>query len=247
MLLVPVTADFIKRSIMLEDQKNSLLFASLCLLVPALTVYYGQALSTTAVGLRLWNWSNILWLLPLIPFTVLQTKAGLPSIIGSQATTLSVYKQVLIFGIAFGLADVLMIKALMHPEPYTSLPPFLQPFPYSIFLYCSGALEIELWYRMIPITLLLLIGKKWVPQKWQAQFFMLVAILTALREPLEQWPDGEWWFIVYAFTSGFAMNFLQAWYYKKAGFLASLFLRLGHYLVWHILLGIYVEQFELIR
>lgn len=244
---LPATADYNKLATMLEDQKKSLLFASLLLLIPALTVYYGQTLSSTAAGLRLWNWSNILWLLPLIPFTALQSKAGLPPIISNQAPTLSVYKQVLIFGIAFGLADLLIIKAIMHPEPYTSLPPFLQPFPYSIFLYCSGALEIELWYRMIPITLLLLIGKQWVPQKWQAQFFMLVAVLTALREPLEQWPDGDWWFIVYAFSSGFAMNFLQAWYYKKAGFLASLLLRLGHYLVWHIMLGIYVEQFELIH
>ncbi len=232
---------------MLEDNKKSLLIASLLLLIPAMTIYYGKALSQTATGLRLWDWSNLLWLLPLIPLTALQSKAGLPTIASADQHARRMYQKVLLWGMAFGIADVLVIKFLLHPQPYTSLPPFLQPFPYSIFLYCSGALEIELWYRMIPLTILLLVGKKWIAPKWQNQFFLLVAILTALREPLEQWPDGDWWFIVYAFSTGFAMNFLQAWYYKKAGFLASLILRLGHYCIWHILLGIYVEQFELIR
>jgi hypothetical protein len=232
---------------MLEENKKNLLIASLLLLIPALTIYYGQALSETENGLRLWNWSNLLWLLPLIPLTAVQSNAGLPAIADTHPNILRMYTTVLLLGIAFGLADVLIIKVLMHPQPYTSLPPFLQPFPYSIFLYCSGALEIELWYRMIPMTLLLFLGNKWIAQKWQHHFFILVAVLTALREPLEQWPSGDWWFLVYAFTTGFAMNFLQAWYYKKAGFLASLLLRLGHYLIWHILLGIYVEQFELIR
>lgn len=232
---------------MMEDNKKSLLIASFLLLIPALTIYYGQTLSQTANGLRLWDWSNLLWLLPLIPLAALQSKAGLPAIANADQQSRKMYQQVLLWGIAFGIADVLIIKCLLHPQPYTSLPPFLQPFPYSIFLYCSGALEIEIWYRMIPLTILLLIGKKWIAPTWQNQFFIVVAVVSALREPLEQWPEGDWWFVVYAFTTGFAMNFLQAWYYKKAGFLASLILRLGHYLMWHILLGIYVEQFELLR
>lgn len=232
---------------MLVNKNKLLLSAVLLLLIPALTIFYGQALSEKTTGLRLWYWDNLLWLLPLIPMTVLQTKAGLPDIISTKQTAFATYKLVCFIGICFGLADLLLIKVIMHPEPYTSLPPFLQPFPYSIFLYVSGALEIEIWYRMVPLTLLLLAGKKWIAPNKQNVYFLVIATLTALREPLEQWPDGDWWFIVYAFASGFAMNFLQAWYYKKAGFLASLLLRLGHYLVWHILLGIYVEQFELIR
>ena len=75
-------------------------------------------------------------------------------------------------------------------------------------------------------------------------FFLFGVIVTSLREPLEQLPNGATWFVIYAFLSGFLMNFLQAIWYKKAGFLASLSLRLGHYLFWHILLGIYVQYFE---
>jgi hypothetical protein len=42
------------------------------------------------------------------------------------------------------------------------------------------------------------------------------------------------------------MNFLQAIHYRKAAFLATLSLRLGHYLLWHVLLGVYVENVELL-
>jgi hypothetical protein len=41
------------------------------------------------------------------------------------------------------------------------------------------------------------------------------------------------------------MNLLQAYRLRKAGFGAAWMLRLGHYLVWHIALGLYVEMVEL--
>ena len=71
--------------------------------------------------------------------------------------------------------------------------------------------------------------------------------MTSLREPLEQLPTGEYWYITYALLSGFIMNYLQGIYYKNAGFIATLNLRLGHYLFWHILLGFYVQYFELLK
>jgi hypothetical protein len=41
------------------------------------------------------------------------------------------------------------------------------------------------------------------------------------------------------------MNLWQAYQYKKAGFLGALMIRYGHYLIWHILLGVYIEFFVL--
>ena len=148
-------------------------------------------------------------------------------------------------GAIFGILDIIVIKIIMHPEPYTELPPFLQPFPYSLFLYFSGAFEIEIFYRLIPLTLILLLGKWYANGKYINAFFWTAAVLTSLREPIEQLPSGGTLLIIYSLLTGFLMNFLQAVYYRKAGFLASLTLRLGHYLFWHILLGIYVEYFEL--
>lgn len=80
-------------------------------------------------------------------------------------------------------------------------------------------------------------------ERYSNQAFWIIAILTSLREPLEQWPSGPSWFVVYSLVTGFAMNFLQAWYCRKEGFLASLSVRWGHYLIWHILNGMVIEYF----
>ncbi|MEN9386163.1 MAG: hypothetical protein RLZZ185_904, partial [Bacteroidota bacterium] len=109
----------------------------------------------------------------------------------------------------------------------------------------SGALEVEVFYRLIPMTLLLLLGNKIANGKYYDRFMWSAIILTALREPLEQFPTGQIAYIFYAFLTGLCMNAMQAYYFKKAGFLASLSMRLGHYLFWHILLGVYVQYFEL--
>lgn len=148
-------------------------------------------------------------------------------------------------GACFGILDIIVIKVMMHPEPYTELPPFLQPFPYSLFLFFSGAFEIEVFYRLIPLTLIVLFGKWFARGKYVQAFFWAGAVLTSLREPLEQLPGGGMLLIVYSLLTGFLMNLAQAIYFHNAGFLSTLSLRLGHYLFWHILLGIFVEYFEL--
>jgi hypothetical protein len=172
-------------------------------------------------------------------------KAGLPNFLQPGISNKSRFLLPAIIGVVFGVLDIIVIKVMMHPEPYTTMPPFLQPFPYSLFLYVSGAFEVEVFYRLVPLTLILLLGKWYKNGRHYTAFFWIGAVLTAVREPLEQLPEGNVGLILYSLATGFAMNFLQAICYRKAGFLASLSVRLGHYLFWHILLGIYVEYFEL--
>lgn len=227
-------------------RKPSMLLFMALLVVPCIAIPLGQQLALTHNNIRVWHWVNFLWLLPAIPFVWWQSAAGLPNLWQPDISNRLRIALPLLAGTVFGLLDVLIIKFILHPEPYTDLPPFLQPFPYSIFLYSSGALEIEIWYRLIPITLMMLAVQRWVPVKHHGKAFLAIAIITALREPIEQWPSGAWWFVAYAFVSGFAMNFLQAVFLGRAGFIASLMVRLGHYLWWHILLGVYVQAVELV-
>jgi hypothetical protein len=208
-------------------------------------LWYGQAIQDNHSFLRVWSYQNILLLLLGIPFLFLQTKANLPNFLDESIPNTQRFRHPLLLGALFGLLDILVIKVLLHPEPYTELPPFLQPFPYALFLYFSGAFEVEVFYRLIPITLILLLGQWWSAGKYKAIFLWTAIVLTAIREPLEQMPSGEVWFIAYALLTGFLMNLLQAIYYTRAGFLASLSIRLGHYLFWHILLGLYVQFIEL--
>jgi hypothetical protein len=216
-----------------------------CLLISVVGLVYGNTIKYNYSFLRVWEYQNILFLLLGIPFLFLQTKANIPNFLETNISNKQRFLTPVFIGAAFGILDFVIIKMIMHPEPYTELPPFLQPFPYSVFLYFSGAFEIEVFYRLIPLTLFLLTGKWIAKGKYFNVFFCTGAVLTSLREPLEQLPDGPVLFMVYSVLTGFIMNYLQAIHFKKSGFLASLTVRLGHYLFWHILLGVYVQYYEL--
>lgn len=225
--------------------KKSLLTYALFLAVCVLGILWGNYLATPYPFLRVWNWELILLMLVGFPFLFLQKQTGIPEFWEDNIPNKTRIWIPALIGIGFGILDVVIIKGFLHPEPYTELPPFLQPFPYSIFLYFSGAFEVEVFYRLIPIVLGLYIVSKIKNGRFQNRAFWFIAILTSLREPLEQIPSGSTWFIAYALASGFAMNLIQAIHFKKSGFLSNLSLRLGHYLIWHIALGIYVEFLEL--
>lgn len=228
-----------------KETKENLAAYGALMLMATIGLVYGHAIKTEGSYLRVWDVQNLLLLLLGIPFLFVQAKAGLPDFLDNNSTGKQRFLIPALLGAGFGLLDVLVIKVLQHPQPYTELPPFLQPFPYSLFLYTSGAFEIEVFYRLIPLTLILLLGKWFAKGKYFRAFFWAAIVLTSLREPLEQLPDDGMLFILYSLLTGFLMNFLQAWVYTRSGFLASLTLRLGHYLLWHILLGIYVQYFEL--
>lgn len=218
--------------------------AAIVMAIIIITIIYGGVLEQPGIMVRKWEWNNLLLMLPILPLLFLQQKASLP---GLNTINDKSYGWISTFGVGilFGLLDVIIIKFILHPEPYQELPPFLQPFPYSTFLYTAGALEIELYYRMIPLTLFLLIDALVFKGRMRTVFIVSLAVITSCIEPLQQFPEGALWFIIYATVSGVAMNAWQFRSYLKYGFAASLAVRLGHYLIWHILLGIYVEFIEL--
>lgn len=229
-----------------KEINSNLIIYSVFILIAVIGIIYGNAIKSNFSFLRVWEYQNILILLLGIPFLFLQTKANLPNFLEANISNKQRFLSPALIGAAFGILDVIVIKIVLHPEPYPELPPFLQPFPYSLLLYFSGAFEIEVFYRLIPLTLILLLGKWYANGKYFNAFFWTGVVLISLREPLEQLPDGEILFIIYSLLTGFIMNCLQAIHYKKSGFLASLAVRLGHYLFWHILLGIYVQYYELL-
>lgn len=225
--------------------KKSILIYFSFIIVASIGIIYGRSLNYP--DLRLWEFENILLVSIGIPFLFLLPKANLKFIGGDQLT---VKQEIFIpacIGIIFGLLDLLVIEFILPHARHTSLPPYTQPFPYSVFLYFSGALEIELFYRLIPIAVVLFIFNKFKEGKYYNQAFFVIAILTSLREPLEQMPGGPGWFIVYSLITGFAMNYLQAYFFKKQSFISSLSIRLGHYLIWHILNGVFIEYYLLYK
>lgn len=225
-------------------KKQDIILTTCFFLFITVTIIYGQALERQGTQVRLWNWTNLLIMLPLIPLAFMQKKAGLPPYSGDKGIGAALKIPVLA-GIFFGLLDVLVIKVFLHPEPYTTLPPFLQPFPYSIFLYTSGALDIELYYRLLPCTLFLLASPYVGKDRYRKGMIIFLAVVTSLIEPIMQIPTGSIWLIMYSFITGLAMNGIQFYFLIRSGFMAQLSVRLGHYLIWHILLGMYVQFIEL--
>ena len=229
------------------DNKRSpelIALLSVLFLWPCITILYGAAIKEDYGFIRQWEWTNLLWISLAIPFLLLQEKAGLPAWNGRGIPAKRKWLVPAAVGLGFAILDVLVIKLIMHPEAYETLPPFLQPFPYSLFLYPSGALDIEIYYRLIPLTLVALAGMRWFSWETGQKILWLAVVLTSLREPLEQWPSGPVWLVAYSLLSGFAMNLFQGFCLVRYGFLGALAVRIGHYLLWHIGLGIYVQFVE---
>ena len=223
--------------------KKSLIIFISFIIFASIGIIYGRSLNYP--DLRLWEFENILLISIGIPFLFILPKANLKFIDRNKLTAKQEIFIPTCIGIIFGLLDLLVIEFILPHARHTSLPPYTQPFPYSIFLYFSGALEIELFYRLIPIAIILFAFNKFKEGKYFNQAFFVVAILTSIREPLEQMPGGPGWFIVYSLITGFAMNYLQAYFFKTQSFISSLSIRLGHYLIWHVLNGIVIQYMVL--
>lgn len=225
-----------------KQQKESLKVYALIFLVCLITWLWGILFLQNKPEYRIFGLSGILLVLSgfaLVPF---QKAAGFPDLLDREVAGRKRFVEPFFIGIAFAIADVIVFKLILHPEPYTSLPPFLQPFPYSLLLFFSGAVYCEVLYRLLPLTLILILISLITRGKGAGRYFWILAVLTSLWEPLEQTGNALPWVMGYTFISGFLFNFLQAVYYRKAGFLSSLSVRQGHYFLWHILLGIYVQH-----
>lgn len=221
--------------------KRTILTYLLFTAIAVIGIFYGKQIQHAHQGLRIWNFENIGLILIGLPFALLMPTAGLPNF---TPAPLFSKKQILIpmmMGVFFGILDVIAIEWILPHPPHSTLPPYTQPFPYSLFLYFSGAFEIEVFYRLVPLTILLLFFHRYKKGKYHEAAFYTGAVLTSLREPLEQWPQGPVWFVLYALTTGVAMNFIQALLFRREGFISALSVRLGHYLIWHIANGLMIE------
>jgi hypothetical protein len=239
-------ANHAQSGILWQLSRRDIYFLTGMALLVIATILFGAMMEASGFQIRRWYWNNAWILLALLACAGLQQRIGLPPVAGSTPPAIAHWKA-LTAGLVFGLLDVLVIKCILHPQPYEILPPFLQPFPYSALLYPSGALEIEVTYRLMPLTLFLLFDSLVFKSKFRPALIIGLGIISALVEPILQFPAGSGvWFIGYATITGIAMNALEYFFMVKNGFATALLLRLGHYLVWHIALGIYVEYIEVI-
>lgn len=123
-------------------------------------------------------------------------------------------------------------------------------FPASLLIYTAGAVSVEAIYRLVPFPLLFgLIGYLILKRRAEERVFTIVAVILSLFEGLTQGlgillmkPSENVWipfftvFLPY-FATNYPLNLLQAVHFRRRGLLASFSMRVGYYLVWHILYG----------
>ncbi len=208
-----------------------------------LTWLTGQWLARQGVaGIRIFGPEEIalimlggagIWLAP---------RTGFPDLLDARTPDQQRFLYPFLIGLGFAGADLTVFKLVMHPGPVTALMSFMQPFPYSLLLYGSGAIYTDTLYRLIPIPVLMWAGGSLLLKDTKNEhLFWGLALLTSLIEPIDQLITDTPELALYSFITGYAMNLLQALYFRQSGFLAGLMIRLGHYMLWHILFGLWVE------
>ena len=112
-------------------------------------------------------------------------------------------------------------------------------FPASIFVYSAGAIVVEVVYRLLTIPLLL--GTISILVRGRAgreMVFWALAILTSLIEPLTNTAASQFLAplaLTFVLIQSFGVNLLQAVFFRKYGFVASILLRVAFYIPFHVI------------
>jgi len=148
------------------------------------------------------------------------------------------------FGIGFGLLAVSTdavtgwTKAVAAKLGQSSIH---IPLPASLLIYPGGAIIVEILYRLFLIPVLLwIVSSLLLRGKGRDATFWTLAALTSLLEPLGDLGlrDQGHTTMAAVFVQDYALNFTQAWIFRKRGFPAAIAVRVAFYLVWHILPGL---------
>lgn len=158
----------------------------------------------------------------------------------------------ILVGLGFGVALVAHDLVFHWTDAFRRLNPELPsfnalgPFPGPLLFYSGGAIIVEVFYRLLPIPLLLwLISNVALRGRAQDRVFWVLAALTSLIEPATQdliaFQRSE---LVAAasvvFVIDYALNFAQAVFFRRSGFFAAILMRVATYAVWHVAYGNYI-------
>jgi hypothetical protein len=149
-------------------------------------------------------------------------------------------------GLALGVVAIVTEKLTSWTEIVAAkmnLPSIHIAWPPSALIYPGGAIIVEVVYRIFLIPLLLwLISSLLLRGRHQERLFWILAVLTSFLEPVSQdlhavvaGPSGAAFACVFA--EDYALNFSQAWLFRRYGFLSAILLRVVFYFLWHVVWG----------
>lgn len=144
----------------------------------------------------------------------------------------------LLAGLGFGIINIIIAYALQLDVPMVK-------FPYSIPVYFSVGILMEILFHLIPIVILLwFVSDLMLKKIWQNEVFWILAIFLSLMEPVIQTIGmhqmgiiSNMLFTAILFIFIFAANLLPIYFFRMYGFLSAVVWRLSFYLMWHIIWG----------
>ena len=175
----------------------------------------------------------------------LASRTGFPAAWDRRITNRSRFLYPVALGVALGVVSIVLELATDGIEfalEEMDWERFNAPLPGSLLLYAAGSIVLEVVYRLLPIPLVLWVASKLgFAERHQLKLFWVLAVLTAMLEPFGQTAfaieANRYDLAVSQFTLGFVYNLAQAYWFLRAGFLAALSVRWGHYAIWHIIYG----------
>ncbi|WP_440954493.1 hypothetical protein ACSAZK_12800 [Methanosarcina sp. Mfa9] len=163
-------------------------------------------------------------------------KTGFPDIMDKKISNKERFLYPVLLGIAFAIIEILVGLAMTLPNIHV-------PFPYSIPVYVSGGIFLEILYHLIPTVFLVwFISNILLKGKRQNEVFVAAALLASLWEPVMQitgmYQMGMLTDMVFGaglFIFIFAGNLIPITLFRKYGFLSPVVWRLTDYSLWHVI------------
>jgi hypothetical protein len=217
------------------SEKTFLALVLLMLLGKAVWTYFG--VDHPIVQNWTGAWSAII-LAALVGFIAIRLagKTGFPDIMDEKISHKERVLYPILLGFAFALIEIMVGLAMDLPNIHV-------PFPFSIPVYLSGGIFLEIIYHLIPIVFLIwFISNVFLKGKRQDEVFVVVAVLASLWEPVMQitgmYQMGMLSGMVFGaglFIFIFAGNLIPITLFRKYGFLAPVIWRLADYSLWHVI------------
>lgn len=135
----------------------------------------------------------------------------------------------------FALNSVWIDIFLVFPEDINI------PWPASLLFYPAIGFFVEILFHLIPFSILLLLSSFFIQENTLEKSIWPVIIIVALLEPTFQiffMRDMPIWAQISVWVNLFLFNVFQLYTFKRFHFVWMYVLRLGFYLIWHIIWGV---------
>lgn len=187
---------------------------------------------------------------------LLSMRTGFPDALDKSISNRQRILIPLALGAALGILAIIIdqfTQGTKFIEMQTGEASFNIYFPASLFVYTGGIVLVEAIFRVLALPLFLwLISNLLLRGRGQPQTFWILAVILSLIEPVTQGLGIIFLkssanptmllltqFVPY-FVTNYPLNLGQAIFFRKYGFLASFAMRLGFYVMWHIVYGNFI-------